>query len=234
MRKNWGILGAFIAGVVIAMSYARQNKEQKIAGDDGLKAEAIHRIALIRELPLSVQDYGERLIDDILTLSNREEQVALMDRFVREIKSLSSCNLDLRLRCQELARCRLLTEKACDGYRKMGGHTTAIWNLRLAMLTRYVNTTNECNAEWGKFDAYEKARQCQEPATGRFSYMGTGQGQSGWLKTIEGNMDHYLLEIAKWLYRVDSHELSMEARNELKADIKRVIGRSLDFVEPRE
>ena len=234
MKKLSIVLVAFLAGLAFAFLCMRQDQGQNIGDNDGLRPEVIRRIALIRELPLSVQDHGERLIDDICAISNREEQVALMDRFAQEVRNLPTSNIDLRSRGRELSRCRLLTEKACDGYRRIKGHEVAIWKLRLALLARYVSTTNECHAEWGNLDAHEKTKQHQKSTTVRFTYTGTGQEQYGWIKSIEVDLDHYLLEIAKWLYRVDSHGLSKEARIKVKSDIERTVGRSLDFVEPRE
>ena len=222
------------AGFSISFSDPAVIFEEAYQDSDEFKSATIRRIALIRELPLSVQDYGERLIDDICAISNREERVALMDRFAQEVRDLPTSNLDLRSRARELSRCRLLTEKACDGYRRLKGHEVAIWNLRLALLARYVSTTNEYHAEWGRFDARKKTKHPQKSATVRCTYMGSGSRLSGWIKSIEGDLNHYLLEIEKWLYRVDSHGLSRGARLKVKDDIEQTVGRSLDFVEPRD
>ena len=208
---------------------SRQNLGQRPSGNDELN----RRISLIRGLPPNVRDYGERLVDDICAVSNRDEQAALMGRFAREVKAMSSCGLDLRLRCQELARCRLMTEIACTGYRRIGGHSGDIWALRNAMLLRYVNATNECHMEWEKIEGHEKARGQEKTASGLSHHADTGQGQSSWLKSMEGDMEHYLLEITKWLYRVDSHRLSAEDRSSVKAELERIVGKKLDFTEPQ-
>ena len=231
MRKTLIAMFFCVTGVIVAV-IMWQGPRRNISCNGVDKTEVLRRIALMRQLPLNVQEYGECLVNDICAISNREEQASSMEQFAREVKELASSSLDLRLRYQELVRCRLLTEQVCEGYRRIGDHAAAIWNLRLALLARYASTTNECHTEWEKFNLYEKAERHRKSATGRLPYTGSGRGQSGWLTSIEGDLEHYLLSIAKWYYRVDSRQLSAGERKKIKLEIERTCGRRLEFVEP--
>ena len=226
-------IGGLMMGVMFVCICMLIILVRKGACGDGHQEELMRRIVSIQQSAQDIQGHDEKLVNEICEVPNRNVKVTLLQLFAKNVKSRSCNSLDLQLRCRELSRCRQLTEEACDGFRRIGGQSFDIWDLRLSMLARYVNATNECHRSWEKFERYENEREQEKDASGMSPFISSGQGQAGWLKSIEGDIDHYLMEISKWFYRVDSCSLSVEERTKIKLAIEQISGRKLNFVEPQ-
>jgi hypothetical protein len=231
MRSIKLVFAGVMIGVIAVCIYMSATMKNGNLDGDRHQKELMHRIA---SLPKSIQTSEcrvEKLVDDICAVSNQDVQVALLKFLAKNAKAISCDSPNLQSRCRELSKCRLLTEKTCDGFRKVLGYSPEMWDLRFSMLARYVNATNECHKGWEGVDKRENGQK--EAASGALPFLSSGQRAAGWLKSIEGDLDHYLVEISKWHYRVDSCSLSLEDRAKIKAAIEQISGRKLAFVEPQ-
>lgn len=235
MKKIIVIFGIAAVGGIIGIIVCFSKRQRLM--DDGVDrqmdrlVQRIKQINYVCEEPKTPHEFGKRLVDDICAVSNRETQAMLMRLFAQSVKALSSNNLDLRLRYDELSRCRLLTEQGCTGFRRIGDYVDDIWELRFAMLSRYIAATNECLKELKKISGNEHLQE--HVASHDSHYMISGQRQSGWQRKIAGDLDHYLAEITMWHYRVDTKQLPTEERKKMKFKVEQIVGKKLRFFEPQ-
>ena len=238
MRRIAIVLGVFAAGAISVYTCMTQNPSRAHAGRDGCQEDLARRIEEIRTSPQSFKDCGDGLVNDILAVSNRETQVALMRLFAQSVKAMPADNLDLRLRYGELDRCCQFTEHGCTGFRRIGGHVDDIWDLRFALLSRYVSATNICRAEWDKIVRYEKEKEEKKEkeleAAGIRRYCFSGAAIGTWPKSMAGALDYYLMWVTNRWYPEDAKSLSTDERSTVKLNIERIVGRRLAFLEPKE
>ena len=238
MRKLSIVLGVLAAGVIAVCICKLKYHGQTDADNDSRQEALIHRIEQIRTSQQSFKDNGEGLINDILAVSNRETQITMMRFLAQNVKAMPADNLDLRLRYDELDRCRQFSEQCCVGFRRIGGCVDDIWDLRFAMLTRYVNATNSCRAEWDKFVRYEKEKEERKEkklaAAGIRRYCFSGTAIGTWPKKMAGALDYYLMWVTNRWYPEDSKSLSADERRKVKLYIEHIVGRKLVFHESTE
>ncbi len=238
MRKLSIVLGFLAAGVLAVYIWKLKIYSRTDADNDSRQEGLIQRIEQIRTSPQSFKDSGEGLINDILAISNHETQVTMMRLFAKSVKAMPVDSIDLRLRYDELDRCCQFTEQGCVGFRRIGGCVHDIWDLRFAMLSRYVNATNSCRAEWDKHVRYEKEKEEKKEkelaAVGIRRYCFSEAAIGTWPKKMAGALDYYLMWVTNRWYPEDSKLLSADERGKVKSLIERIVGRNLVFFESRE
>ena len=232
MKERVLVLGILVMRTVIAVMSLPQSGGQENADYSPGQERYAHRIAQIRKSLHDVNCYGDGLINDILAISNREIQVEFLRLFAQNVKAMPSANLDLSIRHQELRRCNHLTECACNGFRQIGGHADDIWDLHFALLSRYVNVTNNCKVKWDEIVRYDVMKRKEREATGKISYVGSGPILESWPKYFARMLDAYLMEVWNRWYRIDTRQLSAEDKRKVKSTIEQIVGREFDLSKP--
>ena len=232
MRNQALVLGILVMRTVIAEASLPQN--HGLANTDCITGQErdAHRVGQIREALHDVNRYGDGLINDILAISNRETKVEFLRLFAKNVKAMSSDNLDLSVRHQELRRCYHLTECGCNGFRQIWGHSDDIWDLRFALLSRYVNVTNNCQVKWGEIMRYDEMKQKEREAAGKVSYAGAGPILQAWPRYFARMLDDYLMEVWNRWYRIDTQQLPAEDKRKVKSTIEQIVGREFDLSKP--
>ena len=226
------LLGILVMRTVIAETALPQRGGQEDIDHGTGQERYTHRIEQIREALHDVNRYGDGLINDILAISNRETQVEFLRLFAQSVKDMPSANLDLSIRHQELRRCNHLTECGCRGFRQIGGHVDDIWDLRFALLSRYVSVTNNCRAEWDEILRYDEKKRKEREAAGKVSYVGSGPILQAWPEYFARMLDAYLMEVWNRWYRFDTQHLSAEDKRKVKSTIEQIVGKEFDLSKP--
>lgn len=232
MKKRTLIILVLLMRTAIAEVSQQQNTGASSADSGTAQEQYDRRVEQIRESLHDVKGYGDGLINGILAISNRETQVAFLRLFAQNVKAMSSDNLDLSERHQELRRCYHITECGCNGFRQVGGHADDIWDLRFALLSRYVNVTNNCQVKWDEIVRYDAMKRKNREASGKISYVGSGPILQAWPEYFARMLDDYLMEVWNRWYRIDTQQLSAEDKSKVKATIERIVGREFDLSKP--
>ncbi len=232
MKKRAIIFLIILMRAAIAETSQQQNNRVSSADNGTAQELYARRVEQIRESLHDVKGYGDDLIKDILAISNQETQVAFLRLFAQNVKAMSSDNLDLRVRHQELRRCYHLTECGCKGFRQIGGCSDDIWDLRFALLSRYVNVTNNCQVKWGEIERYDVMKRKEREADGKNSYVGSGPILRAWPEYFARMLDDYLMEVWNRWYRTDTQQLTTEDKRKVKITIERIVGREFDLSKP--